>query len=526
MAVLPSLGSRAQAAVLAPSGLTPAFGAQVPGTPVLGWARVSGATRYDVEISSQPSFTPTLFSKSTTNQQIVPTSVLPAGPVYWRVRAVDASGAGAWASSQVAVSTTLPPVLLGPANTTDDLLEQPGEPPLLSWRPVPGAAAYQIEVDTETDFIGASSYSTKSTSFVVPDPKADGQYFWRVRAQLSNGLYTDFSAPWTYKIGPLSQVTQRAPVADTKVTDVVLEWDPVKGAKTYELQVSSDQDFNTIIDSKVNIKSTRYSPATTYLNDQYYWRVRALNNQGETFEWVNVEGKKMFQRHWPTPPRLEYPASALSPVVGDDLYFQWTPVDHATRYQLDIGTDGNFSPTTFNTCYTAGTTFTPGAFRPWGFDPCMPSQGGVYYWRVRGLDEPSNTQGIYSEIRRFIYDSGQVTQTAPAADATVDVPVLEWGAARDAEQYRVLLKDSTGKVVADTKTYSLAWTPTSTALDATKSPFTWTVQAVDGDGKLSPQDGGRRFWLSGMSPAATDQSLAPIGEATTTSRFPVLRWQP
>ena len=526
VSLMPTFGGTAHAAVATPTGLSPASGAATSSTPVLKWTRVAGATRYDVEVSTAATFASIIFTRSTTNQQIVPTTELPSGDVYWRVRGVDASGAGSWATTWMAVNLKTPPVQLSPANTIEDVLDQPGEPPLLTWRAVQGATSYTVEVDTETDFVGASSYTTKSTSLVVPDPKADGQYFWRVRAQLSSGLYTDFSTVWTYKIGPLAQVNPTSPAQGKALTDVVLEWPAVLGAKTYELQVSTDQDFNTIVDSKTNIRGTRYSPATTYLNDQYYWRVRARNNLGQTFEWVEVQPRPWFQRNWPTAPALQFPPDATGPAVGDDLYFQWTPVDHATRYQLDLGTDPNFSPTTFATCYTAATTFTPGATTvAGGVDKCMPSQGGTYYWRVRGLDEPSNTQGIYSPIRMFSYDSGIVELTSPADGAAVAVPVLEWAAARDAEQYRVLILDTNGRTVADVKTYALAWTPT-TALDPAKGPFTWTVQAVDGDGKLSPRYGGRTFFIAGTPPMAGAAPLEPLSTGTETARFPVLRWEP
>ena len=52
----------------------------------------------------------------------------------------------------------------------------------------------------------------------------------------------------------------------------------------------------------------------------------------------------MFQRRWPDQPTLVYPPVAGAPAVGGDFYYQWTPVQHATRYQLDVGTDPNFTP--------------------------------------------------------------------------------------------------------------------------------------------------------------------------------------
>ncbi|MER7074075.1 hypothetical protein [Terrabacter sp. NPDC000476] len=518
--VPPSAGT-AVAAPAATRGLTPSSGAASSATPVLGWQAAVGAKRYDVELSATSDFSSILFARSTTNTRLVPTVMLPDGTVFWRVRTVDASGIGAWATSALAVRSTLPPTPKGPADGSS--LAQPADPPLLSWTAVPGATSYLVDVDVDTDFVGASTYTTKTTSVVVPDAKADGRYYWRVRAQLANGRYTAHSVVWGYSIGPLSQVTPSYPADGAAVEDVVLAWNPVAGAKTYELQVSTDQDFNTLLDNKVNLKGTRYSPPTTYLNDQYYWRVRARNAQGETFDWQQVEQKRLVQRSWLDRPTLQHPPSTLSPTTGDDLYFQWSPVQHAARYQLDLGRDPNFSPLSFTTCEMAGTTYTP--VHLLDRKNCAPVQGGVYYWRVRAIDGPADVQGIYSATGTFIYSTGAVTQTSPADGASVSVPTLRWQAARDVEKYRVILTSATGKVVADIRTYALSWTPDK-ALTAADGPFGWTVQSITADGRESPRYAPRRFALVEAAPPVGAEGLTPIGDGSATTRFPGLAWQP
>ncbi len=523
-ALVPGLGqTTASAAPGAPSGLAPASGAATTASPLLSWSRLAGATEYDVQASLTADFSTTLFSQSTTNRQMVPTSLLPDGTVYWRVRAKDSSGAGGWASTSMTVKPPAAPTPTGPANG-GPALKQPSSPPVLSWQAVQGAAMYQVEVDPDGDFIGAAVYSTQTTSLVLPDPVSNGTYTWHVRAQLTNGLYTAFGPAWKFTIGALDQVTATSPAEASAVEDVYLEWQPVKGAKTYELQVSTDQDFNTIIDSKTNIKSTRYSPAQTYLNDQYYWRVRARNNQDETIDWVAVTPLKSFQRNWLEKPTPVYPPSSAASVVGDDLYFQWTPVVHATRYQLDIGTDPNFSPNTYQTCITASTTFTVGYLD--GRDTaCTPSQGVVMYWRVRALDAPANVQGIYSSISTVLYASSAVQRVSPTNGATVAVPTMTWQAAQDAERYRLIVVDRQGNSVTQVDTYALSWTPSgNSGWDPARGPFGWTVQAIDADGKTSPKYGNWTFNLSPTTGSAS--SPEPTYSAGPTSRFPTLTWTP
>ena len=82
------------------------------------------------------------------------------------------------------------------------------------------------------------------------------------------------------------------------------------------------------------------------------------------------------------------------------------------EYHLDVGTDPNFTPTTFASCFTSQTTYAAGYE---GDDPCMPSQGQLYYWRVKALDDPRGVEGIYSDADpvapdnqdyKFVYSAG------------------------------------------------------------------------------------------------------------------------
>ena len=315
---------------------------------------------------------------------------------------------GGWRDAQFEIEKQDGPIPATPAD--DELLPQPDSPPLLNWTSLQGALEYEVQVDRDDNFLTAKTYKTYTTSLLVPDQVADGDYSWRVRARLGSGIYSAFSVTQHYKIGPLAQVTGATPDnAFAHHEDVVLKWDPVDGAAEYELWVSTDPDFNdtsrTVL--KDTIVSTRYSPPTTFLNDQYYWKVRAVNAQGEFIDWTDPRvPRQIVRRDWQPAPELVHPSHQVAPAAGDDFYFEWKPVRLASSYELNVGTDPNFSPGTYSKCETAGTTYTAGHLS----DPCMPSQGNTYFWRVRGIDDPKGVQGIYSEVRTFIYNSGPVAR--------------------------------------------------------------------------------------------------------------------
>ena len=268
-----------------------------------------GAAKYSVEVSENKSFTSLVFSTDTTNIRAVPYSQLPTGRLWWRVRAVNARGGSSrWATASFSRKAAAGPSLVSPASGAT--LTQPANPPLLRWNPVNGAESYEIEIDTaEHDWVETETYSTSTTSLVVPDPQQPGTYWWRVRAKLDGDILTRPSSTRSYVVGALPVVRQASLVdddpSDSHVEDVVFDWDPVPGAVSYDIRVSTDQDFNTIVDSRA-VKGSRYSPTTTYDNTNYWWQVRSRDIFGQAEEW-NTVPIRTFQRAWLDTAQLEWP---------------------------------------------------------------------------------------------------------------------------------------------------------------------------------------------------------------------------
>ena len=172
-------------------------------------------------------------------------------------------------------------------------------------------AATQIEISSDPNFVDPSlttSYTTKTSSSVVPNPQVATLYYWRVRATLAAGVFTEWSAVRTYEMGGLAAPVLVRPADGpfTNVEDVVLDWQPVAGAKTYNLQISTDHNFLTLIEHPAECDRRHpYSPPITVANDQYYWRV-GQSTTGNTRDWSAVTAWT-FRRNWPDQPLLEYP---------------------------------------------------------------------------------------------------------------------------------------------------------------------------------------------------------------------------
>ena len=171
-----------------------------------------------------------------------------------------------------------------------------------------------------------------------------------------------------------------SPAENGLVTDAVLDWAPVPGAATYELQIDDDNNFASPVVDQNGIMGTRYSPPKTIDNDSYFWRVRPVDASGNARAWSD-DDRHTFQRAWPGQVHLEYPADGAT--VGNPFYYQWSPSERTSSAQEDLALSSSYtlevSPSaTFQgvmRCNTVQTTWVPQGARA-GRPPRAPTTGG------------------------------------------------------------------------------------------------------------------------------------------------------
>ena len=535
-------------------------GAQT-GIPTFSWDRVTGATTYDFQISTSDQFNTTLVNVTTVQRQYVPKIQLPTQTqLYWRVRATG--GGETWTMTPFSRTTVGAPTLIGPADAAE--LTQPDNPVTLSWQPVPGADSYDVQYGTDPNFVDqTTTKSVEGSSYVVP-LQTPGIYVWRVRGVLANGVFTAWSGGTsplpparTYKVMGLDNgfaIPPTSPPDDPNqaLTDVVLDWEPIKGAKSYEIQISTDQEFpaGTIVDSQNTVYGTRYSPPKTLNNDQYFWRIRATDAAGFEPDW-STRPKWRFKRTWPDQPTLLYPQNNATN-VQTPFYYQWTPVKHASSYVVQISSGAGFpTPAPFpQQCTTVHTTLV------YGDDTgnCWPTAPGTYTWRVTARDEFSNempvTDGIAAPVGTFTYKPQLVTPTGPPSGSifantydpnqSLGAPVLRWNPVAGADKYKVTIS---GLSTQSFTTAALSYAPRE--LDP--GTYSWDVQTVDALGAIGAGHAtGQRTFTIKPPPMIEDpdhpgtfiqmpvpEPLPFAGPPNPTSsdlgssyRFPSLTWTP
>jgi hypothetical protein len=181
-------------AVGAPSALvlsSPANSATgVVTNPILSWSSVPNALSYSVQVSTVSSFASTVVNQAGIASTSCPVSGLSNNTTYyWRVNALNASGAGSWSTSGTFTTVAALPsptlTLWWPATGAIGIVINPS----LTWSPDSGALSYALQVSTDSAFASAIINQTgiTETSFEANGLSYATAYYWRVNVTKASG---------------------------------------------------------------------------------------------------------------------------------------------------------------------------------------------------------------------------------------------------------------------------------------------------------------------------------------------------
>jgi hypothetical protein len=301
--------------------LTPTNNFQDVILPNFSWTPVPGASNYKFEISKESGFGLIFDSGFTANTFFSPSKydgVLTT--YYWRVTPYDGNqNAGLTSSSAKYVSDYLSvaPDLIYPLYyyTPNSFSGYPGVAtnpyedrtvplPIFLWHrlysPAPlgtvYAEGYRLQVSTDPTFETVDWAVDTENTVAAPEagqftPVAGTDYFWHVRPLIGGVEAGDWSQRWLTHIDlsrGLTPTEETAPVL-IRPTDgyefaestPLLEWFPKLGATTYDVEISLDEAFGSIVDSGT-VDYPAYSPTESLAQRSlgatdfgvYYWRVR------------------------------------------------------------------------------------------------------------------------------------------------------------------------------------------------------------------------------------------------------------
>jgi len=293
----------------APILLTPTNGTTINTFNIaVTWQASNWATSYQVEFSNNFG---NLLHSGNTSETSYTVILASSGTIYWRVRASNSLGTGAWSASRIfTLQRGIPgvPVLSFP----NDMADVTASVFMLNWSDATWANQYRIQIATDAGFsvIIHDHTTTGNSSRYLHTLNPIGNYYWRVQSINENGvsnwsLVRQFSRPHPAPI-LLSPENGYDSVDNPQIT---LSWELVSGLIDYQIQVSTTSDFTQLLDDQTS-NTTSYTLNFPYYT-RVYWRVRALgvvNSAWSEVRWVN----------YPAPPFAE--GSTTFSVGGRTFY--------------------------------------------------------------------------------------------------------------------------------------------------------------------------------------------------------------
>jgi hypothetical protein len=254
-------------------------------------------------------------------------------------------------------------------------------------------------------------------------------------------------------------------------------WNPLPGKNSYFVLVATDPNFQNVIDYAFT-QVPAYAPRTgslgiytTYKDTGQallYWAVlpaTSLNGDGAVGDPVNSAAEQDFHKNSTAP-------SLLSPLTASTLTtqptFQWTPVEGAHTYHVQVSTDPQFG-TVVEDAVVAESSYTSNTTYP----------SGTLYWRVQAFDVDDTTQTGGQSWSA----TGTFSRTLPVPDFTNvsnpvtgdQIPIWQWNPVPGAISYDVNLTcPGTGTCTDGTNVDTTAETLISMA---GVGGFQWQVRA-------------------------------------------------
>jgi hypothetical protein len=390
-----------------PDLVEPASGAKItfPSVPlVLRWSPTPYASSYEVVISTDPTLAGNVVGNGgqpiETSGNAVSVPPLSPGRYYWAVSPLDAGGLKGRRSEIASFDWEWPSKTGARVNDlwggNDSIVD-----PQFDWDPVPGAAKYDVEVNSSEDFAPGSKVCcndpTTGLSLAPKTPFPNNTYYWRVRARDVDGNagewnrgpdFVKFFVPGAPNLRLRDNVSDSLP-AGSPTSSPVIAWDPVPGASSYEVNVvpgdggcnwstpSSSPEYWDVFTSSTAWTALGYMLTSPIDNTKplerdifkgyesghsYCVRVRSRGGTDTSFnrvygDWSYVGGIGNPAFTYTAPSIGSPPANPndfvtpagnyLSPAHGSVTQrmplFTWTPVAGACQYVVGVFTDETLS---------------------------------------------------------------------------------------------------------------------------------------------------------------------------------------
>jgi Zn-dependent metalloprotease len=344
---------------------------------------------YNVQVDDDADFSSPLYDEQIVNAtSFAILDPLPEnGKFYWRVRAVNTDGQYASWSSRTFRTRIYAPTIVAPGEgAVSDSLR-----PNFQWSSSPYATSYTLVVSKFADFSSPLVQVTSSENNFTPAANlpAAAQLHWRVMANGDNASLwasSSFTTPNPPSI-PLiiSPKTERI-----HIYTPTFRWDPVTipagspAFASFHIQVANDAAFSSLLYDVTGLTDTQFViPDELPENQRFFWRVRALNIEGQFAWWRSTSFRTVVR----TPELLSPEPNAL--LTSTKPTFEWTDVNAASSYTIVISLFPDLSsPVVQASVRESQYAVTVSLLK-----------GKTYYWRVRANGVHGSSR--WTETRQF-----------------------------------------------------------------------------------------------------------------------------
>jgi hypothetical protein len=250
---------------------------------VLTWNGSPTATGYGIDISTQPDFSSFVFRDSLLTDTTGTCGSLNLNtPYYWKVRARNAAGWGAYSPTYNFTTWNTPPLIV--LDSPSDSAPNVPLPVAVRWRTSAEALVYRLDVTTDETFpVEVFSDSTiVDTAYVLTSIAPGNGYLWTVTGKNDAG-WGPSATPRSFSTWNLpGQVSLISPSDGEGGLEnpVQLLWHALDSAFSFQLQVSTDDLFSQLIVDDSTLADTSASIIIPDSLQVYHWRVRGLGAAG------------------------------------------------------------------------------------------------------------------------------------------------------------------------------------------------------------------------------------------------------
>jgi hypothetical protein len=380
-------------------------------TPVLKWDFVIGATSYDLQVSTTSDFSGLIVDETgLTANTYVPSGLSTVSQYYWRVRAENPCGAGTWSGAWVFTTGTF--VVMGTGTEFNDEYSWPA--PYGNWYT---QARHQMLFRAD-ELLAAGMVAGDITSIG-----------WDVLSLNDMDDMANFSIKM--------KLTTATEITGWDYLDLIEVWSapsymPIVGwnSHAFPTPFTWDGTSNLLVDVCFNDGTDNYTySASTYYTDIawngciYSWYdtdAEMCNPDGAelmTTEIVTLRPNTVFGGALGSPIAAPNLVSPLNGATGTEfnLNLNWTTVDGAIQYQVQVSKNSNFSNLLINDYVTTISTSLSNL-----------ENFTKYYWRVKAwtdvISSPWSTVWDFT-TKNYTVPWTVITDTGNNSDIVVPITI-------------------------------------------------------------------------------------------------------